>query len=137
VSDDEDPLDPEQTTIELRAASRALAASAAKLGKLMKEYAGTPDEPGAGKRFDQAVAVRKVMLFRNAISAGERPPGEEARQAIADVEIREAEPALAADRDRMADEMAALKQFISSQKQVISGHQSVLSAAKVLSGLGH
>ena len=52
------------------------------------------------------------------------------------MEIREREPALAAERDRMADEMEALKLFISSQKQVISGHQSVLSAAKVLSGLG-
>ena len=125
-------LDPEEITVELRDASRALAASAARLGKLMKEYAGTPEKPGAGKRFDQAVAVRKVMLYRNARSNGERPPGAEAREAIADVEIREEEPALAADRDRMADEMAALKQFISSQKQVISGHQSVLSATKVL-----
>lgn len=132
---EEEPLDPERAALELRAASRSLAAAGAKLGRLMGEYAGTPEEPGAGKRFDQAVAVRKVMLFRNAIKEGQRPPGEEAREAIADVEIREEQPAIAADRDRMADEMAALRIFISSQKDVIRGHQSVLSASKALSGL--
>lgn len=136
----DEALDPEATTLELRAASRSLAAAAAKLGALNKEFAGGPGPDGefvrgAGREYELKVGIRKVGLYNEAIAAGNRPAGEDARHAIAEVEIRQQYPALAADYDRITSERIALKEFISAQKGVIEGHRSVLSAAKVLTGM--
>lgn len=136
----DEPIDPEATVLELRTASRQLAAAAARLGKLNREFDGDygPEGEwvrGAGREYELKVGIRKVELFNEARKNGERPPGEDARHSIAEVEIRQHHPMLAAEYDRITSERIALQQFISSQKQVISGHQSVLSAAKVLTGM--
>jgi hypothetical protein len=134
-------LDPQAITEELRGATKGLAGAAAKLGRLQGDFNGGINEDGEfslgpGKEYQMKVASRKVAIFQKAEADGKRPPGEDVRTAMAEAEVREMEPALAARYDHLSTEIEALRQFISAQKQVISGHQSVLSASKVLSGMG-
>ena len=134
-------LDPQKVMDELVGYTRGLAGAAAKLGRLQGEFNGGIDKDGVfhlgpGKEFQTKLAAQKVAIYRKAEADGKRPPGEDVRTAMAEAEVREQDPALAARYDHLSTEIEALRQFISAQKQVISGHQSVLSASKVLSGVG-
>lgn len=130
-------LDPQTVTSELHIASRQLGAAAVRLGQIQREYDGRQGEDGdfhagPGRRFEQAIAIRMVRLHREARADGRRPDGEDARRTIAEVEIRDEQPDLAAAHDILQAEIFALRQFISAQRVVIEGHRSVLSALKVL-----
>jgi hypothetical protein len=63
---------------------------------------------------------------------GKRPPGEDVRNARAKAYVRKNDPELYIAYLQALTEMKALRSWISSQKQVISGKQSVLNGLRAI-----
>jgi hypothetical protein len=138
LTDAHDPatLEPQALTVELRQAALNVSKQAGRLYHLTREFDGAGGELGVGKRYEVAIAEAKIKLVEDAIFAGDKPPGDaDYRAAKAEMIVRSEDPTLYNEHHRLTTEMEALRVWIREERNTIEARRSVLSAAKVLSGL--
>ena len=126
-------LDPETVTLELNQAAHAVFRASNHLKKLSEEFDGAEGELGIGVQYDIALEDELAEIYE---SSEGKPPAEDIRKAMAKARVRTKQPDLDANYRRLSTEIKATQVWISNQKAVLSARQSVLSATKVLSGLG-
>lgn len=80
---------------------------------------------GTKLRYEVAIGEERIRIYEEAIEAGRRPPPEDLRSPLAVKAVRSKDPQLWADYNAQATRIEALQKWISSQKQVISGYQSL------------
>lgn len=78
--------------------------------------------------WDVAVEEELIRIYEEAIERGERPPAEDIRSALAFGAARKKHPELHMDYEAKQNRITALKSWVSSQKAVISGYQSLRRA---------
>jgi hypothetical protein len=138
VTDPHDPanLEPQKLTVELWQAAQNVSKQAGRLYHLTREYDGTAGELGIGKRYEVAIAEAKIKLVEDALAKDDKPPGDgDYRAAKAEMIVRAEDPTLYNEHHRLTTEMEALRVWIREERNTIEARRSVLSAAKVLSGL--
>lgn len=112
-------------------ASRGVQAASTKLAKLINEFgeasvdANGQLHEGTKLRYEVALQEELSTLYTLAISDGRRPPAEDVRAALAARAVRVKDPQLHADYHAQKTQIEALKLWLSNQRQVISGYQSL------------
>jgi hypothetical protein len=115
----------------LDSASAGVQAASTKLSRLISEFGeASIDEQGeikegTGLRYEVAIKDELAYLYTTALEEGRKPPAEDIRGALAERAVRSKQPQLYADYHAQKTQIEALKLWISSQKQVISGYQSL------------
>lgn len=118
----------------LDVASSGLQSASTKLSRLISEFGeASVDEngeikEGIGLRYKVAIKDELAYLYTTALGEGRKPPAEDIRGALAERAVRSKQPQLYADYHAQKAQIEALKLWISSQKQVISGYQSLRRA---------
>jgi hypothetical protein len=80
---------------------------------------------GTKLRYEIAIDEELVRIYEDAMSDGRRPPAEDVRGALARSAVRSKNPQLVADFKAQETRIEALKLWLSNQRQVISGYQSL------------
>jgi len=131
------PPEIEAVLIEVNHAANRLHAASTELAEVTKRFEGAVDEDGQikyGIKVEYETALESAMLgiVEHYEAMGKRPPAEDIRQARARRTVRVKDEALYVAYVQAEMKMGALQRFIASQKQVISGKQSVLNGLKAL-----
>lgn len=83
---------------------------------------------GTRLRFEVAIDEELVRIYESALRDGKRPPAEDVRGALARSAVRAKHSQLYADYEAQKTRIEALKLWLSNQRQVISGYQSLRRA---------
>lgn len=138
AKEDRQRLDPERLLRELNLATRGVDAASTKLADLTKRFENSVDMDtgeitfGVGDLYEIAFDEELNAIYCEYEDDEKRPPAEDIRTARARIRLRKKDPDLVARYKRTLTEMKALQTWISSQKQVISGKQSVLNGLRDL-----
>lgn len=108
-----------QILADLDKATVGVQKASTELSKLITEYGDIK------LSWDVAVEKELIRIYEEAIERGAKPPAEDIRSALALRAAREKHPELHIDYEAKTNRITALKLWISSQKQVISGYQSL------------
>ena len=132
-------LNPEVLATELDVLSRSVTAAATKLARLTKEYEGTADENGEfqlgpGALYAMYLDAEIEAIVEESSKAERRPPAEDVRAAMARSRVRTKYPDLVNTYTRLTTEMKAHQMWLHSQKASMNSRQSVLNAARDMSG---
>lgn len=115
----------------LDSASKGVQKASTELSQLITKFGEAHvDENGEVKEgtkleYEVAIGEELTRIYEEAIEKGNRPPPEDVRAALAVKAVRSKDPALWAEYHAQRTRIEALKLWVSSQKQVISGYQSL------------
>lgn len=115
-------------------AAKAVQAGSTELSKLIAKFReGYVDEngelhEGLKLRYEVAIDEELVRIFEESVTKGQRPPAEDVRGALARSAVRSKHPTLWADYNHVETRIHALRLWLSNQKAVISGYQSLRRA---------
>jgi hypothetical protein len=115
------PTDPGTVMSQIDADARSLDAASSRLGARIKELVDTEAE------YDRSVQSELVRIHHAAKGAGERPPAEDIRKALA---AQSVDSALYGRYLALQAEVDALKQYVKSRESILSARQSLLSALR-------
>ena len=116
---------------DLDAAARGVQAASTELSKLITKfgegYIGPDGEihEGTKLRFEIAVKNELARIYEEAIAEGKKPPAEDIRGALAERAVRTKNPELWTEFHAQRTRIEALKLWLSNQRAVISGYQSL------------
>lgn len=116
-------------------ASRGVQKGSTELSQLITRFGEARMEDGevisgTKLRFEVALDEELVRIYEDALSQGKRPPAEDVRGALARSAVRLKHPQLYAEYEAQKTRIAALKLWLSNQRQVISGYQSLRHAER-------
>jgi hypothetical protein len=112
-------------------AAKGVQAASTELSRLITEFgeARICDDgeikEGLRLRYEVAVQDELAALYTIALSDGRKPPAEDIRTALAERAVRTKHPQLYADYNACRTRIEALKLWLSNQRAVISGYQSL------------
>lgn len=114
----------DQASAGVQAASTELSKLITKFGEAWVDENGELHE-GAKLRYEVAVQEALAGIYTRALEDGRRPPAEDVRRALAEREVRHTDPQLVAEYNAQKTRIEALRLWLSNQRQVISGYQSL------------
>lgn len=112
-------------------ASKGVQAASTELSRLITKFgeASVDDDgqlvQGVKLQFEVAIGEELAHLYQQSMEDGKRPPAEDLRAALAEKAVRVKSPQLWADYHATKSRIEALKLWLSNQRQVISGYQSL------------
>ncbi len=112
-------------------ASAAVQAGSTELSKVIARFGeATIDEngeihEGTKLRFEVAIQEELTAIYDRALDAGQKPPAEDIRSALAEKAVRTQQPELWTEYHHQRTRIEALRSWLSNQKAVISGYQSL------------
>lgn len=115
-------------------ASRGVQAASTELSKLITKFGeASVDEDGQiteGVKLKYEIAIKDEIahLYTSAMEEGRKAPPEDVRAALAERAVRAKQPTLWAEYNALKTRIEALKIWLSNQRQVISGYQSLRRA---------
>lgn len=115
-------------------ASAGVQAASTELSQLVSKFGeawvGPDGELHEGVKLRYEIAVQEALagIYARAIEEGRKPPAEDIRAALAIREVRTKDQQLWADYQAQKTRIEALKLWLSNQRQVISGYQSLRHA---------
>lgn len=114
-------------------AAKGVQAGSTQLSQLLTSFGEARVEDGAviqgtKLRYEVALDEELVRIYEDAVREGKRPPAEDVRGALARSAVRAKHPQLYADYEAQKTRIEALKLWLSNQRQVISGYQSLRRA---------
>lgn len=104
---------------DLDAASKGVQAASTKLSQLVTNFGDTKI------RYEVAIGDELLRIYEEAVQDGRRVPPQDLRAALAEKAVRTKAPDLAALYNEQRTQIEALKLWLSNQRQVISGYQSL------------
>ena len=117
-------------------AARGVMAASTELSRLITKFgeASVDDDgqlvQGVKLQYDVAIGEELAQLYQQAMEEGRRPPAEDLRAALAEKAVRVKSPQLWADYHATKSRIEALRLWLSNQRQVISGYQSLRHAER-------
>jgi hypothetical protein len=116
-------------------AAKGVQAASTELSQLITRFGEARMEDGTmvqgtKLRYEIALDEELVRIYEDAMADGKRPPAEDVRGALARSAVRQKSPQLYADFKAQETRITALKLWLSNQRQVISGYQSLRNAER-------
>lgn len=112
--------------------SRQVEATAAELSRLTQDFhEAKVDEAtgeivfGVGLQLERAIDAELVEIYEKAVTAGNRPPAEDIRKAMARRLVEKQYPQLWVEYHGMKARIEALSSWISNAKAAINANQSI------------
>jgi len=100
-------------------ASRGVQTASTELSQLVTRFGDTK------LQYEVAVGDELLRIYEEALQDGRRVPPEDLRSALAEKAVRTKQPELAATYNEQKTQIEALRLWLSNQRQVISGYQSL------------
>jgi len=100
-------------------ASRGVQQASTKLSQLVTRFGDTKI------RYETAIGEELLRIYEEAVQDGRRVPPTDLRAALAEKAVRTKSPDLFALYSEQKTQIEALKLWLSNQRQVISGYQSL------------